>query len=52
MNIEIARNIAPGAVTECDNILMDEEKSAMSPQVLSIIAGNTSASCAETAYSW
>ena len=51
-NIEIARNTAPGAVTECNNILMEEEKNAMSPQVLSIIAGNTSASCAETAYSW
>ena len=51
-NIEIARNAAPGAVAEMDNILMEEETSAMSPQVLSIIAGNTSASCAETAYSW
>jgi len=51
-NFEIARNTAPGAVIEMDNILMEEEKSAMSPQVLSIIAGNTSASCAETAYSW
>ena len=51
-NLEIARNTATGAVIECSNILMEEEKSAMSPQVLSIIAGNTSASCAETAYSW
>ena len=51
-NLEIARNTATGAVIECNNILMEEEKRAMSPQVLSIIAGNKSASCVETAYSW
>ena len=31
---------------------MEEEKRAMSPQVLSIIAGNTSLSSTESAYAW
>ena len=42
--LEFARSNAHGAVSNCDNILMEEEERAMSPQVLSIIADNTSTS--------